>query len=149
MVLKKIAFFALFIFLILGTRSYAGELVAKEAMNYYNEGVQAQKKGSLETAISAYHKALLLGVKDIKYEKFILNNLGVVYAQNGDLENAKVALNEALSIDPNYESAMLNLGLIYDKEPDKVKAIEYWLKVFDKIKPKDFIVEEQQKTKNK
>jgi len=149
MVFKKIGFFALPIFFILGNLAYAGELTAKETMNYYNEGLQAQKKGNLEAAITAYQKALLLGVKDIKYEKFILNNLGVIYAKSGDLENAKAALNEALSIDPNYESAMFNLGLIYDKEPDKVKAMEYWLKILDKFKLKDFIVEEQQKAENR
>jgi Flp pilus assembly protein TadD len=146
MVLKNTIFFVLLIFLIFAKFSYATEFTDKETMNYYNEGIEAQKAGNLGDAIAAYQKALLLGVKDIKYEKFILNNLGAACAKSGDLENAKAALNEALSIDPDYKSALFNLGLIYDREPDKGKAIEYWLKVFDKIKPKDFIVEEQQKT---
>jgi len=149
MVLKKIAFFALPIFFILGNFAYAGELAAKEAMNYYNQGINEQKGGNFEAAITAYQKALLLGVADIKYQKFILNNIGTMYAKNGDFENAKAAFHEALSIDPDYKSALFNLGLVYDREPDKVKAAEYWLTVLEKIKPDDFIVEEQQKAENK
>jgi len=148
MVFKNAVFFSLAL-LVFGNFSYAGELASKEAMNYYNEGIQAQKSGNFEAAIAAYRKALLLGVEDIKYQKFIINNIGVIYAKNGDLENAKAMFKEVLSIDPNYETAVFNLGLIYDKEPDKIKAMEYWLRILEKFKPKDFIVEVQQKAENR
>jgi len=148
MVFRNIVFLFLAL-VVFGNFSYAGELASKEAMNYYNEGIQAQKSGNFEAAIIAYQKALLLGVGDIKYQKFIINNIGVIHANNGDLENAEAAFEEALSIDPNYETAVFNLGLIYDKEPDKIKAMQYWLKVLEKFKPKDFIVEVQQKAENR
>ncbi len=123
--------------------SYAGELIAREAVNYYNEGVSEQERGNLYTADYAYHKAILLNL-DVIYLKSILNNYGVMYLQLEDLKNAENFFNQALGIDPDYRIAQLNLGLIYDKKDDKLKALEYWLKILNidlnTIKPKNFII---------
>lgn len=41
------------------------------------------------------------------------NNLAVLYAQAGELDQAKVALENALRINPNYQLALHNLGDVY------------------------------------
>ena len=93
--------------------SYAGELVSKEAVNYYNEGVKAQKAANFAAAEISYQKTLLIDPNNTKWQKFILNNWAVMYAQQGDLEKAEAAFNEVLEMDPNYEPAKLILGFIY------------------------------------
>jgi hypothetical protein len=37
--------------------------------------------------------------------------------------------------------------LIYEKKKDRIEALEYWAKIFDKdgFKPKDFVVEGERK----
>jgi tetratricopeptide (TPR) repeat protein len=92
---------------------------------------------------------LLVDPYNPDWKKFILNNQGIMYAQQGDLEKAEAAFNEALKIDPEYETAKLNLGFIYEQRRSRLESIEYWLKVLnidlDKVKPKGFVVEEGQK----
>lgn len=132
--------------------SYAGELVAKEAVNYYNEAVKAQKAANFAVADINYQKTLLLDPNNSKWKKFITNNYGVMYAQQGNLEKAEASFNEVLKIDPNYQPAKLNLGYIYEKRRSRLESLEYWLKVLnidlDQLKPKDFILEENpQETK--
>lgn len=123
--------------------SYAGELISKEAVNYYNEGVDAQKSGNLDAAGFAYHKSMLLDPNP-EYLKFILNNFGILEANGGNLETAEEIFGRCLSMDQKYRTTRLNLGLIYDIQPDKLKAIEYWLNLFnldlDTKKPKGFII---------
>jgi len=129
--------------------SQAGELAAKQAVNYYNDAVKDQKACNIAEANANYQKVLLVDPYNPDWKKFILNNQGIMYAQQGDLEKAEAAFNEALKIDPEYETAKLNLGFIYEQRRSRLESIEYWLKVLnidlDKVKPKGFVVEEGQK----
>jgi len=135
-------FFCVFIFNI----SYAGELASGEVASYYNRGVEAQKSGNFKEAHVSYQKALILAPQNITYQKFILNNVGIIYIKQGDFRMAEEAFRDALNIDSGYKAAQLNLGLIYDMKGDKIKALRYWAEVFelDKLKPKTFVVEEKQ-----
>jgi len=63
--------------------------------------------------------------------KIILNNSGINYAKSEQWEEAENAFKEALSNDPDYEPAKLNLGLVYDKIKTKKEAVDYWLKVYN------------------
>jgi tetratricopeptide (TPR) repeat protein len=130
---------------------YAGELLSQQAINYYNDGVQQQKSGNLEAAIIAYQKAQLLGFKDMKYQKFIINNLGVIFVQQQDLDKAEAAFNEALQIDPAYKPSQFNLGLVYHIRGDKAKALEYWLKYLglSELSANSFIVEDKKEEEEK
>lgn len=128
------------------TNSYPEGIASRqEAVYYYNEGVRYQKEGNFKDAIEAYEKALLMSSQ---YNKFILHNKGVIYAQQGDLKKAEETFLEVLRLDPYYAPAKLNLGLIYDRQPDKLKAMQYWWKMFnvDSLKPKGFAIAEEQKT---
>ncbi len=129
--------------------SFATGLATKEAINYYYEGINAEKQSNFDQADAAYSKVLLLDPYNKDYKKYILNNLGVRFAEQGDFEKAEEKFKEALKIDPYYKIAQLNLGLIYDRQGDKAKSQEYWLKVLDinieKLKPKSFTLEELKK----
>jgi tetratricopeptide (TPR) repeat protein len=129
--------------------SYAGELVSRQRINYYNEGVRAQKTGDFNQAATAYQKALLLASEDPDYQKRISNNLGVIYAQQGDFAKAEAMFNEILGRDQNYKPVLYNLGLIYYMQEDKDTALEYWVKYFsidlDNPNAKNFIIEQEQK----
>lgn len=138
--------FALAVVLLLASAAYAGELVAREAITYYKEGVKSQKGQNFEAADMAYKKCLLVDPYDQNWKKYIFNNYGIMYAKQGDMESAEKAFTEALKIDPNYLPAKLNLGFIYDKRRTELEAIKYWLKALNidlnQIRPKDFVIED-------
>lgn len=147
---KRAYFLFLVLFFYAGI-AWAGELTAKEAVIYFKEGVGAQKDGNLDKAELSYQKTLLLDPANREYQKFILNNRGVMLTQVGDLAGAEAAFVEVLKMDPAYQPAQLNLGLVYDKQKNRLKALEYWARVFDieRLKPKNFIIEEQQQQQKK
>ena len=143
---KRILLLPVFL-LMCGKISFAGDLIAKEAGTYYNEGVKAQKAGNFDAAETAYQKTLILAPNDLDWIKFITNNRGVILAKGGDLPRAEMAFKAALEIDPNYKSACMNLGLVYEKLKNRLESLEYWAKAFEfeKLKPKDFVLQEDEK----
>jgi tetratricopeptide (TPR) repeat protein len=147
---KRLLFLCIAIVLFSGV-SYAGQLVAPEATNYFNEGVKLQGAGNFEAAQIAYQKVLLLDPYNLEWQKFILNNLGVIYAAQGDIDKAEAMFNEALKIDQNYKAAQYNLGFIYDTRRSELEALKYWLKLMNidiqKMRPKGFVMEESVSTK--
>jgi tetratricopeptide (TPR) repeat protein len=141
MVSKKILY-SIFIVLISFGFSYAGELLYEEGVNHYNAGVKAQKRGDFKQAMADYQKALLLmGSTERNYNKFVFNNIGVMYASLGDLEDAETAFLEAVRIDPNYKQANFNLGILYVKEGNSKEAFKYWERLSGG--PEIFILEEE------
>jgi len=124
--------------------SYAEELLHEQAINYYNEGVKAQKAHNFLEADTAYQKVLLVDHYNPTWQKYILNNRGIILAKTGDLDRAEEAFNGALKLDENYMPAKINLGMIYEARRTRLESLEYWAKVFelDKLKPKDFVMEE-------
>ena len=131
---------------------FAGSLLSQEAVNYYNEGVQAQKGGDFSKAGMSYQKTMLVDPSNIELQKGIFNNLGIMFAQQGNLEEAERYFRKVIEMDPGYKPAQMNLGLIYDKTKSRLDSLEYWSSVFnwESHKPKDFIIEEgSKKTPNK
>ena len=127
--------------------SYAEGLASKEAINYYNEGVEQQAMGNFVDALTAYQKTIILAPHDLTYKKFILNNTGVMHVTQGDLEGAEEAFLKALDMDPDYLPANLNLSLIYYTKGDRLRSIEYFLKAhnlnFDEARPTKFTLEDK------
>ncbi len=127
---------------------FAQELSSKEAMNYFAEGVKAQEEGDAFKAHTAYQKALLLDPGNKALKKFILNNYGVMYFKSGQAFRAETTFREVLEIDKDYYPARVNLGFIVDLKKDELTSIKYWMDVLkidlNSLKPKDFIVEENQ-----
>ncbi len=113
--------------------SYAGDIVKESVVKYYNEGVRAQKSGDLDSAKTAYQKAILLAERtrsDIA--KAIYNNFGVIYVKMENWELAAQAFNEALNLDPDYKEANFNMGILYAKMGNAEKALMYWSKALNK-----------------
>ncbi len=137
-----VLFFTLFSF----TYALSGEVVSKEAANYYAQGVKQQKGDNFIQADTFYQKTLLVDPSNLKWKRNILNNRGVMLAQQGFLDEAEESLLESLKIDPNYLPAKLNLGFIYEARRSELESITYWLKVLqinlDDVKPKGFVLGE-------
>lgn len=141
--------FLLFIMLLLCYNPlYAQGLTAKEAVNYFNQAVKAQEEGNYSEAKVAYKKTALLDPYNPEWQKFIGNNMGIIYVQEGNLEQAEAAFDAVLNIDPDYQPAKLNLGLVYDLRRTRLESLEYWADLFnwEEQKPRDFILEEQKES---
>lgn len=138
----------LFFVLLFSGNAFAGELISKEAVNYYNEGVKLQKASNFAMADSLYQKTLLVDPYNSKWQKFILNNRGAMKAQQGSMDEAEILFNKSLEIDKDYLPAKLNLGFIYEQRRSELESIKYWLSVLninlDDIKPKGFVLGEVQ-----
>ena len=132
MVLRKVLG-AFTMVLLTGVYAYAGELYLQDALGYYNEGVQAQNSGDLDTARDCYKKTLILlsGIRE-DIAKAIYNNLGVMDISEGRWESAARNFNEALVIDPDYKEVNFNMGIFYAKMGSAGKALAYWGKALNK-----------------
>jgi len=143
--MKKITSLLFFIFFLI-VNAFAGEIISKEASEYYNEAVKLQKASNFEAADVLYAKILILDPYNSKWQKFILNNRGMMLASNGSIDEAEVLFNKALQIDNNYLPARLNLGFIYEQRRSELESIKYWLKVLnidlDSVKPKGYVLED-------
>jgi tetratricopeptide (TPR) repeat protein len=143
--------FSLFLILFFAGSVFAGEIISKEAENYYNDGVKSQQAANFDAADSAYQKALLVDPRNSKWQKLILNNRGAMNAQIGDMDQAEILFKRSLQIDPNYLPAKLNLGFVYEQRRSELESIKYWLKVLninlDDIKPKGFVLGDAQESK--
>ena len=128
--IKKVVY-AICILLLSQTCASAGQVAEREGINYYNEGVRAQKAGGLDSAMNAYQKAMVIGLDVSNYRKFIYNNVAVIYAEQGDLEKAESMFLEALRLDPFYRQANFNLGILYLRQGFCQKAAEYLTKTLD------------------
>ncbi|CAJ1416390.1 unnamed protein product [Effrenium voratum] len=113
--------------------------VEKEAHDAYREGLSSQTSGRLSEAVKSYAAALRLET-DPYDRSYILYNLGLCFAENG--EYSKAAKYYMMAVDQNYElcSAWNNLGVIFHAQGVKAetdyrseraealfeKAAEYW-----------------------
>ncbi len=129
MVIKKALVLCLLAAMCAGM-SFASELTAKEGINYFNEGVKAQKSGDLQTAMTAYQKAMYVGLDVATYRKFIYNNVGVIYAETGNTAQAEEMFVESLRIDPAYKQANFNLGILYIKMGQCSKSLEFLTRAY-------------------
>jgi tetratricopeptide (TPR) repeat protein len=111
--------------------SYAGKLIEAEGITYYNEGVGAQKTGNLDTALVSYQKAMVVGLDASNYRKFIYNNVGVIYSEKGQMEQAEAMFLEALKLDPEYKPTNFNLAVMYMKQGLCNKAMVYLTKSYN------------------
>ena len=96
----------------------------KQARLYRVQGLEYQKLGNLQTAMSLYQKAIQL---DPAYAA-AYNDLGVIYEAQGFIERAEQSYLQAVRIDPNFVSAYSNLALLYENERDLNKAGMCWSK---------------------
>lgn len=95
----------------------------KEAIKYYNLGINEAKNENYEKAISYYKKAVIL---DPKFA-FAYDNLGISYRKLNLYDEAIEAYKKSLAIDPNGQMPLQNIAIayIYKKEyKNAVKSYE-------------------------
>ena len=94
---RKIAIITILCFSLCNLSSaFAEEVMEKQALEYFKQGVEAQKSGDIDYAISLYSKAMQARPN---YTKAI-NNLGTAYAQQGNRSKAEELYNQAIVVDP-------------------------------------------------
>jgi len=125
--------------------SFAGKLVEEEGLNYYNEGIQLQKAGNFDAAIVSYQKAMVIGVDAANYRKFVYNNVGVIYAEKGEMDRAEAMFLEALKLDPEYKPANFNMAVLYMKQGLCNKAMIYLTKSYNISG--EFVIEQEAQVK--
>jgi len=144
--MKKTILLAVALFLSCVVSYAAEDAMRSEAVNYFIEALQAQQSGNSQEAVDLYRKAALIEGKRSRWAKFAANNIGVIYMEEGELNRAEASFREALKIDPNYNPAQMNLGLVYSIQGNKCKATQYWLKVLgfdiDYLRPHEPLVED-------
>ena len=141
---SRLAMALLFICLFCNSAN-ASELLIQEALNYYNAGVKAQEWDDFAGAEINYQKAVLI---DRRLEKFVFNNFGVMFAKRGLFQEAELAFSQALSIEPDYKTAISNIFLLYQKlyayyqqQGSRDKAVYYLERALSYSPVKSFIIE--------
>ena len=99
----------------------------EEAPIYRAQGYDAQQRGDMIEARSAYQKAVAL---DPGYAA-PHNDLGVLFEQEGRLEEAEVAYRRALTLDPNYPEPHANLAMLYERMGQPEKAAYHWKRRYE------------------
>jgi tetratricopeptide (TPR) repeat protein len=85
---------------------------AKEAFAYYRDGMSAQADGEYAEALANYEEALKLEEDD--YDRsYILYNIGLIHASNGEHDRALDYYHQALSCNPRMPQALNNVAVIY------------------------------------
>jgi len=123
------AFTALLIFISLFTFQSFVHASVKEltAEQYHILGFEEYQKGNLDQALTAYIKAISLGLESAG----ILNDMGILYEQLGISDRAENVYQKAIEVDPNFLPAYMNLGYLYQKQGNNEKAFEYFKKRYD------------------
>jgi tetratricopeptide (TPR) repeat protein len=93
----------------------------------FTQGVQAEKAGRLDEAQNAFLKVLAQGGK----QAFVYNNLGIVYKERGDHEQAVAQFREAIRLDAKYAaprvlmgSSLLALGRVQEAAAELERAVK-------------------------
>jgi tetratricopeptide (TPR) repeat protein len=124
---------------------------AKEAFAYYRDGMSAQGDGEYAEALENYNEALKL--EEDPYDRsYILYNMGLIYASNGDHEKALDLYQQAIDLNPKMPQALNNIAVLYHYQGEKLKeqgqdddaealydkAAEYWKQAI-RIAPNNYI----------
>jgi len=143
----------LFIIILFCGIVYGSELFYEEAVGRYNEGVRAQKARDFYSAQTSYQKSIIID-KGTRCKKYIFNNLGVLYIENGQVAKAEIAFREALRLDPDYKTAASNIALLYLKlaisykdKGDTTRALDNFEKAFSYYPSRTFIIEGEKELK--
>jgi len=92
----------------------------KEAFAYYRDGMSAQADGEYAEALENYHEALKLE-EDSNDRSYILYNIGLIHASNGEHEKALGFYNDAVEENPRLPQALNNIAVIYHYLGEKAK----------------------------
>ncbi|AWV96863.1 tetratricopeptide repeat protein [Arcticibacterium luteifluviistationis] len=98
----------------------------RDAVSYYTLSTIAKEKGNLEESI----KWLKKGVEDTG-DKDIQGELINTYISNEMLDEAVGDMESLVASDPTNSNNLLNLGILYDNQGKKQKALDIYSKVLE------------------
>jgi tetratricopeptide (TPR) repeat protein len=124
---------------------------AKEAFAYYRDGMSAQAEGEYAEALANYEEALKLE-EDTYDRSYVLYNIGLIHASNGEHERALEFYNQALEANPTMPQALNNIAVIHHylgeqaeeagetQKADEMfdQAAEYWQRAI-RLAPNNYI----------
>ncbi len=93
----------------------------KSANDFYGKARFFHKNGNLTDAKLYYQKTLML---DPEYVS-ALNNLGVIYMQEGNYLAGEKSLKEAIRLKPAYADSYYNLACLYALKGNEIKGLDY------------------------
>jgi tetratricopeptide (TPR) repeat protein len=120
----------------------------KEAFAYYRDGMSAQGDGEYAEALDNYKEALTL--EDNDYDRsYILYNMGLIHASNGDHDLALEFYQQAIELNPRMPQGLNNIAVIYHYKGDQTddaeakeefftQATEYWVRAI-RLAPNNYI----------
>jgi tetratricopeptide (TPR) repeat protein len=123
----------------------------KEAFAYYRDGMSAQGDGEYAEALENYQEALKL--EEDPYDRsYILYNIGLIHASNGEHERALGYYDQAIDLNPRLPQALNNIAVIYHYQGERAKelnqddaaevlfdkAADYWKRAI-RIAPNNYI----------
>lgn len=85
---------------------------SKQAFAYYRDGMSAQADGEYAEAMANYEEALSLE-EDPRDRSFILYNMGLIHASNGEHDRALELYHQSLELNPSMPQALNNIAVIY------------------------------------
>lgn len=124
---------------------------AKEAFAYYRDGMSAQADGEYAEALANYDEALKL--EEDPYDRsFVLYNVGLIHASNGDHDTALEYYHQAIELHPRMPQALNNIAVIYHYLGDQAaeagkaeeadnwydQAADYWQRAI-RLAPNNYI----------
>ncbi len=92
--------------LMVGCAAVAAQSLPPALTELFNRGVQEGKAGQLDAAEKAFLAVLEQGGK----QAFVYNNLGIVYHERGDYEQALAQFREAVRLDAKYAAPRVLMG---------------------------------------
>lgn len=92
----------------------------KEAFAYYRDGMSAQADGEYAEALENYFEALTLE-EDANDRSYILYNIGLIKASNGDLDIALDYYHQAVELNPRLPQALNNIAVILHYKGEKAQ----------------------------
>lgn len=90
------------------------------APELFQKGVAEDSQGNREKAIEYYSTAIQTDADFVK----AYNNRALIYMQNNRLADAATDLDEALRRQPLYAPALVNRGILYEKQGDLERAYD-------------------------
>jgi tetratricopeptide (TPR) repeat protein len=110
--------------------------------------MSAQGDGEYAEALSNYEEALKL--EENPYDRsYVLYNMGLIFASNGDHEKALEHYHQAIDLNPRLPQALNNIAVLYhyqgeqsqnEEEAEELftQAAEYWVRAI-RIAPNNYI----------
>lgn len=101
-------------------------LKSNYAPAHFQIAMISQMQGKIKEAISILEETKKITLSD---DIGLAFQLGLLYYQDKDYKKAQTELERTVRIDPNYANALYFLGLVYDQQGEKTKAIEKFEKL--------------------